>query len=96
MSTIKNDQISLHCHFNKIIKEPGTSFQSPALRQKYVRKCFSYSTLVFDKISFQQSLGFKGNKHKCKYYCEVGIIIAINLLLKLAVSSIQHLKSNRE
>ena len=31
-----------------------------------------------------------------KCYCEVGIIIAINLLLKLAVSSIQHLKSNRE
>ena len=31
-----------------------------------------------------------------KYYCEVGIIIAINLLLKLAVSIIQHLKSNQE
>ena len=25
MSTIKNDQISLYCHFNKIIKGPGTS-----------------------------------------------------------------------
>ena len=24
-------------HFNKIIKEPGTSFQSPALSQKHVR-----------------------------------------------------------
>ena len=33
MSTIKNDQISLYCHFNKIIKGPGTSFQSPALSQ---------------------------------------------------------------
>ena len=30
-----------------------------------------------------------------KCYCEVGIIIAINVLLKLAVSSIQYLKSNR-
>ena len=29
MSTIKNGQISLSCHFNKIIKGPGTSFQSP-------------------------------------------------------------------
>ena len=36
ISTIKNGQISLHCHFNKIIKGPGTSFQSPALSQKYV------------------------------------------------------------
>ena len=25
MSTIKNGQILLYCHFNKIIKEPGTS-----------------------------------------------------------------------
>ena len=24
--TIKNDQILLHCHFNKIMKECGTSF----------------------------------------------------------------------
>ena len=37
MSTIKNDQILLYCHFNKIIKGPGTSFQSSALSQKYVR-----------------------------------------------------------
>ena len=37
MSTIKNDQILLHCHFNKIIKEPGTSFPSPAFSQKHVR-----------------------------------------------------------
>ena len=31
MSTIKNGQSS--CHFNKIIKGPGTSFQSPALAE---------------------------------------------------------------
>ena len=37
MSSIKNGQISLYCHLNKIIKRPGTSFQSPPLRQKYVR-----------------------------------------------------------
>ena len=33
MSTIKNGQISLYYHFNKIIKGPGTSFHSPALSQ---------------------------------------------------------------
>ena len=37
MSTMKNGQISLYCCFNKIIKGPGTSFQSPALSQKHVR-----------------------------------------------------------
>ena len=33
MSTIKNGQISLYCHFNKIVKGPGTSFKSPVLSQ---------------------------------------------------------------
>ena len=37
MSAIKNGQIVLYCHFNKIIKEPGTSFKSPAFSQKHVR-----------------------------------------------------------
>ena len=37
MLTIKIGQILLHCHFNKIIKQPGTSFQSLVLNQKYVR-----------------------------------------------------------
>ena len=37
MSTIKNDQISLYCQFNEIIKGPGTSFQSPVVKQKHVR-----------------------------------------------------------
>ena len=40
MSAIKNGQILLYCHFNKIIKEPGTSFQSPAFSQKYVGNGF--------------------------------------------------------
>ena len=34
--TIKNGQISLYFHFNKFIKEPGTSFQFSELSQKYV------------------------------------------------------------
>ena len=37
MSTIKNGHISLHCHFIKNIKGPGTSLQFPALNQKLVR-----------------------------------------------------------
>ena len=52
MPAIKNDQISSYCHFNKIIKEPGTSFQSPAMKQKHVRNVCHISTLVSDQISF--------------------------------------------
>ena len=35
MSTINNCLVSLHCHFNKVIYGPGTSFQSPAYSQKH-------------------------------------------------------------
>ena len=42
MSAIKNGPIWLYCHFNKIIKGPGTSFQFPALSQKHVRNvCYT-------------------------------------------------------
>ena len=37
MSNVKNGQISRYCDFNKIIKEPGTSFQSPESIQKHIR-----------------------------------------------------------
>ena len=40
MSTIKNGEISLFCRFNKFIKGSGTSFQSPALNQKYMLEMF--------------------------------------------------------
>ena len=36
MSASKDGQISLYCHINKIIKGPGTSFQSPTLTQTHV------------------------------------------------------------
>ena len=37
MSTIENGQILLYCHFYKITKGPGTSFQCPAFTQKDAR-----------------------------------------------------------
>ena len=40
MSAIKNGHILLYYHLNKIIKELGTSFQSPAFSQKHVRNVF--------------------------------------------------------
>ena len=51
--TIKNGQILLQCHFYKVIKGPGTSFQSSALNQKRIRNvCHTYSTLVFNQTLF--------------------------------------------
>ena len=44
MLTIENGLIWLYCHFNKIMKEPGTSFQSLVLSQK---KFFSEKVLTF-------------------------------------------------
>ena len=84
MSTIKNSQISLYYHFNKIIKVPETSFQSPTLSQKHVKnmsKTFlSYNTLVFDQISFRQNLGFKRNKLKCNFHYVAMLMVASQIL----------------
>ena len=52
MTTIKNIQVLLYYHFNKIIKGPGTSFPSAAFSLKTYYKCFSHNKLVFDQISF--------------------------------------------
>ena len=52
---MKNNQISLYCHFNKIIKEPGTSFQSPALIQKHVRSVFHTVHLYSTKLHFDST-----------------------------------------
>ena len=40
MSTRKNGQIWLYCHFNKIIKGLGTDFQLPASSQNHVVNIF--------------------------------------------------------
>ena len=49
MSTIKNSQISLYCHFKKIIKWSRTV---SGIEPKTCYKWLSYNTLVFDQISF--------------------------------------------
>ena len=51
MSTIKNDQISLYCNFNKLVKEIGTSFQSLVLRQKHVRNVCQTAHNVYDDVT---------------------------------------------
>ena len=51
---MNNEEISLFCHFNKIIKVSGTSFQSAALSQNMLEKfviqhtiCTNFIFIVF-------------------------------------------------
>ena len=46
MLTFENGQISLYCHFNKIIKGSGTSFQSPELSQNNVRDVCHFDSVI--------------------------------------------------
>ena len=58
MSTIKNGQILL-CHFNKIMKEPGTNFQSPAFCQKHVRNVCHTAHQYLTKFHFDRTQNSK-------------------------------------
>ena len=49
MSTIKNGHIILY-YFNEIIKEPGTSLQSPEFSQKHVRNVCDTAHEYFTKF----------------------------------------------
>ena len=80
MSTIENDQISPYCRFNKIIKGPGTSFQSPNIESKTGYKYLSDSKLIFDQVSFWQDLGFKRNKHKSNFHYAVMLMMRSQIL----------------
>ena len=55
MSTIKNGQIRLYYHFNKIMKGPGASFQSPVLNQNYVRNVFHTAPKYLTKFHFDST-----------------------------------------
>ena len=55
MLTIKNFEISLYCHFNKIIKEPGISFQFPVQSKKHVRNVCLTAYQYLTKFLFQSA-----------------------------------------
>ena len=55
MATIENGQIFLYSHFNKIIKNSGTSFQSPALTQKHVRNVCHITHYFLTKFHFDRT-----------------------------------------
>ena len=55
----KDGQISLDCHFNKIIKGPVISLQSPALSQKHVRNICHTAHHYLTKFHFDNTLDSK-------------------------------------
>ena len=59
MSAIKNSQMSSYCHFNIIIKEPGTTFQSPALSQKHVINVCHITHYYMTKFHFDSTYDSK-------------------------------------
>ena len=70
MLTIENSQISPHCLFNKIVKGPGTSIQSPVLNQKHVINVCHTADQYLTKFHFYSKIKNKiqKNKHKCNFY----------------------------
>ena len=69
MSTIKCGQNQLYSYINKIIKESGSSFQSPALRQKHVRNvCHTAHYQYLTKFNFDSTQGFKRTKRKHNFH----------------------------
>ena len=53
MSTIKNGHILPYCRFNKIIKGPGTSFQSPPLSKKHNRSICQATHYYLPNFQFE-------------------------------------------
>ena len=63
-----NDQISLYCQFNKITKGTRTSFQSPALTQKYVGNEHHTPHQHLTKFHFDSTQDSKKNEHKFDFH----------------------------
>ena len=76
MSTIKNGKISLYCHFNKIIKQPRTCFQSPALRQKHIKNvCHTACQYLTSFILIVLKI-----KNTCNFYYEAMPMMTLQIL----------------
>ena len=68
MTVIKNGQISLCCHFNKIRKGSGDSSQSSALSQKNMLEMLDIQHNSIWPIFILIAIRIKKNKHKCNFY----------------------------
>ena len=68
MSTIKNRQTLPYCHFNKVIKEPGTNFQSPAFSQKHAKNVCDTTDQYLTKFHFGSTQDSKEVSNKSNYH----------------------------
>ena len=73
---------SRYSHFNKIIKGPGTSFQSPALNQKHVRNV--YYTSIWPNFIFIVL------KNKCKLH-----YVAMPMMTSQSLKSVNFTKTRK-
>ena len=69
MSSMKNDQISLYCGLNKIIKGHGTTFQSPELSHKHVRNVCHTAHQYLTKFHFDSTYDSKEISLSCNFHC---------------------------
>ena len=89
MSTIKNGQISLYRHFNEIIKEPETSFQSPALSQKHIRNVFHTTYQYLTKFHSDRTQDSKEIKQKCNFHYVAMLMMTSQILKSVYFTKIQ-------
>ena len=76
MLIIKNDQISPDCHFNKIIKLPGTLFQFPVMSRKHARNVclagyYYLNKLLFESAQNSKEISISGNSTTRNAYDDV-------------------------
>ena len=79
MSTIRNGQISRHFNFNKIIKWPGTSFQSHQWARDMLEMLVIQHTSIWPNLILTV-LGLKRNKHKCKFNYLAMLMMTLKLV----------------
>ena len=78
MSTIKNGQILVYCHFNKITKGPRTNFQYPLLSEKHVRNVCHTAHQCLTKSHFDST----------KYLKEMSIVQLPYITMPMVTSQI--------
>ena len=90
MSTIKNHQISLYCHFNKIIKGPGTNFQSLALSQIHFRNVCHTAHWYLAKFHCNSTQGSKEISVKCNLH-----YVAMSLMVSQILKFVDYTKTQK-
>ena len=78
MSTIKNGQISLYCHFNKIMKGRGISFRSPTLSPEHIRNVCHTAHQYLTKFYFDNTWDSKEIDISVTAYDDVTILKSVD------------------